>query len=340
MSDKLKFWFASLLLLLLATHVAAIARAPSTYCTSKTTIKQFPLASDELVIHDTADFFSGYNLNVTLGSNNSWASVSNKWQMLDQRNQYFPNIISHYVEPKDNSVGRDSFLLYKDYIGSTMLSYGIIKNTFSLPEVSSTAVVTTDKDVICFDAALFLDHGLAIVDCAKKTGSLFNPYRNYFYIIDLTTHTLKKVIENDLFVSFKSITKRKMMKFSHPEAGGFTYLLRSYFSDGVDAEHSDNTYMEIFIVPVEDPTEIEPLRVIDRTFLNLKALRIMDAELYLDDIFLLDYDTGLFRLDILQSQRVAITGRYRDYGFVKFGVYSDDLQDQLIIALANKHSVY
>lgn len=66
----------------------------------------------------------------------------------------------------------------------------------------------------------------------------------------------------------------------------------------------------------------------------------MDAELYLDDIFVLDYDTGLFRLDILQSQRVEITGRYRDYGFVKFGVYSDDLQDQLIVALANKHSVY
>lgn len=130
------------------------------------------------------------------------------------------------------------------------------------------------------------------------------------------------------------------MKFSHPEAGGFTYMLRSHFADGVDQAHSDNTYMEIFIVPVEDPTEIEPLRVIDRTFLNLKALRIMDAEIYLDDIFLLDYDTGLFRLDILQSQRVEVTGRYRDFGFTKFAVYSDDYQDELIIALANKHSVY
>ena len=66
----------------------------------------------------------------------------------------------------------------------------------------------------------------------------------------------------------------------------------------------------------------------------------MDVEIYLDDIFLLDYDTGLYRLDILESQRVAITGRYTDYGFEKFGVYSDDLQDELIIALANKHSIY
>jgi hypothetical protein len=163
--------------------------------------------------------------------------------MLDQKNQYFPNIISHYVEPKDNSMGRDSFLLYKDLVGTVMLSYGVFVDNKRLPVINSTTIVTTDKDVVCFDAALFLDHGLAVVDCAKKTGSLFNAYRNYFYIIDLTTHTLKKIVENDLFVSYRSITKRKMLKFSHPEAGGFTYLLRTHLSDGVDVEHSDNTYM-------------------------------------------------------------------------------------------------
>lgn len=45
-------------------------------------------------------------------------------------------------------------------------------------------------------------------------------------------------------------------------------------------------------------------------------------------------------MDILQSQRVAVTARYRDAGFTRFGVYSDDLQDELIIAVANKHSVF
>jgi hypothetical protein len=48
----------------------------------------------------------------------------------------------------------------------------------------------------------------------------------------------------------------------------------------------------------------------------------------------------VYRLDILQSQRVAITARYRDAGFTRFGVYSDDLQDELILAVANKHSVF
>ena len=91
---------------------------------------------------------------------------------------------------------------------------------------------------------------------------------------------------------------------------------------------------------MDEPTEIQPLSIVDRTYLNLKALRIMDAEIYLDDIFVLDYDTGLVRLDILASQRLAITGWYRDRGFVRFGVYSDDYQDECIIALANKHTVY
>lgn len=40
---------------------------------------------------------------------------------------------------------------------------------------------------------------------------------------------------------------------------------------------------------------------------------------------MLDYDTGLLRLDILQSQRINIIGGYRQFGFEKFAVYSDDL---------------
>lgn len=340
MGDKLKLALAGLVVMLLICQAEAIARAPTPYCSSKTIYKQFPLSAEEILIHDMSDVFSGYNLNITLGSKNPWASITPKWQILDRRNAYFPNIISHYVEPKENTVGRDSFLLYKDFTGSVMLSYGIIRDKGSLPVVNSTAIVTTDKNIVCFDAALFMDHGLAIVDCAKTGSSIFSKYTNLFYVIDLTDHSVKKIIPNDLYISFSSITRRKLMKFSHPEAGGFTYLLRSYFSDGVDERNSDNTYMEVFIVPVEDPTAIEPLSIIDRTLLNLNTLRIMDAEIYLDDIFVLDYDTGLIRLDILQSQKIQIMATYKDYGFQKFGVYSDDLQDEVLIALSNKHSIY
>lgn len=67
-------------------------------------------------------------------------------------------------------------------------------------------------------------------------------------------------------------------------------------------------------------------------FLNLNLnLNLMDAQIYLDNNFMLDCYTGLFKLGILQTQRVVISGKYRENGFNKFGVYC-------IIVLANKHS--
>jgi hypothetical protein len=72
-------------------------------------------------------------------------------------------------------------------------------------------------------------------------------------------------------------------------------------------------------------SDLQLLSVIGRTELHIEKLSISDVKLYLDDIFVLDYETGLIRLDILKSQRVQITGKYSDFGFKKFSVYSDDL---------------
>lgn len=54
MTDKLKFALAGLLLFLFFAQVTAIARAPSTYCTSRPLWKQFPIANEELLVRDTA----------------------------------------------------------------------------------------------------------------------------------------------------------------------------------------------------------------------------------------------------------------------------------------------
>lgn len=35
-----------------------------------------------------------------------------------------------------------------------------------------------------------------------------------------------------------------------------------------------------------------------------------------------------------------ITGRYIKDGFTKFAVYSDDLENEVLIALANNHAIY
>lgn len=155
------------LVLLLAAEIACIAKAPLPFCSSKNILKQFPLTIDEVISTDLSDIFTGYNLNITIPSNNSFARITPKWSVLDRRDSYFPGIISHFVEMRDNTVGTDSFLLYKDLTGAVHFTYGVIKTKNSLPEINSTALITTDKNVQCYDAALFLDHGLAIIDCAK-----------------------------------------------------------------------------------------------------------------------------------------------------------------------------
>lgn len=52
------------------------------------------------------------------------------------------------------------------------------------------------------------------------------------------------------------------------------------------------------------------MKVIDRTYLHIKTFEIVDIKIYLGDIFVLDPVYGLYRLDILRSNDILITGRY------------------------------
>jgi len=66
----------------------------------------------------------------------------------------------------------------------------------------------------------------------------------------------------------------------------------------------------------------------DRSFLHQDKLSIMDFEVYLGDIYLLDYHSGVIKFDITPAQTIAIVGRYRtDSGFTKLGVYSNNLDN-------------
>ena len=147
MRKQLKVTFFAVILCLMIFEIESIARAPVPYCSSKILYKQIALAAEEYVSIDMSNFFSGYNLHITKGTNNSFADIHRKQYVMDEKKQYFAQIISHYVQPKDNSVGRDSFLLYKSSTGAIMLTYGIIRDKSLLPETSSTLIVTTDKNV-------------------------------------------------------------------------------------------------------------------------------------------------------------------------------------------------
>lgn len=54
---------------------------------------------------------------------------------------------------------------------------------------------------------------------------------------------------------------------------------------------------------------------------------------------MLDYLNGLFRLDITHGQQIVVTMRHLIDTYTRFSVYSDDLDEELLIAFANSHTV-
>jgi hypothetical protein len=201
-----------------------------------------------------SESFSGYNLDITIPADITFATVSKKLRELDRISSYFAEIVSHYIEKKDNSVGKDSFILYKDITGSYHFAYGQITDKRSLPHFNTSFIVTTDKNVQCFDAALFLDHGIAIIDCLRNNiNNLEEPFTNLFFYIDLTEHKITKIVQNAVFADFKTVTKRKLATFTNPETH-YPYLIRAYFAEGVGSS-KDNTYIEFF--GAQDPFDLQ-----------------------------------------------------------------------------------
>ena len=79
----------------------------------------------------------------------------------------------------------------------------------------------------------------------------------------------------------------------------------------------------------------------DRSFLHQDRLSVMDFQVYLGDLYILDYHTGVTSFDITPSQNIIIKGRYRtDSGYHKLGVYSNNLDNEVLLALANNHGIY
>jgi hypothetical protein len=59
------------------------------------------------------------------------------------------------------------------------------------------------------------------------------------------------------------------------------------------------------------------------------------------NMYVLDYHSGVFVLDITPNQNIVITGRYiTASGYLRIGIYSSNLDNNVLFALANHHSIY
>jgi hypothetical protein len=123
----------------------------------------------------------------------------------------------------------------------------------------------------------------------------------------------------------------------HNPISGYNYLIRAHLAEGVDPQHQNNTYIELIKIEEQD---IQVVALLDRSFMGMSTLRIMDVQIYNQELFFLDYNSGLYRIDITTGQVIKPKALYPCQFFLKFGVYSDNMDDQLLVAVANEHSVY
>lgn len=90
-----------------------------------------------------------------------------------------------------------------------------------------------------------------------------------------------------------------------------------------------------------DPFKPRTLKVMDRSYLHQDKLSITDFKLYMGNMYLLDYHSGVIVFDITPNQNILITGRYRtDSGYMRLGVYSSNLDNEILFALATNHAIY
>ena len=91
---------------------------------------------------------------------------------------------------------------------------------------------------------------------------------------------------------------------------------------------------------ISEPLDPWVVAVVDRSFLGSKSLQISEIEVYLGEIYILDYGKGLHRLRINTEEDLIYNGFYEGKGFTRFSVFSNNLDDKFELALANAHSVY
>lgn len=60
------------------------------------------------------------------------------------------------------------------------------------------------------------------------------------YVNTTSQVILPKTLKNDMYVSYTTITRRRMVMLRED---GYNYLIRAYYGDAVDVRHRDNTYL-------------------------------------------------------------------------------------------------
>lgn len=321
-------------LALLLTVVSPASKAPVPTCNSpKINLLDFPISLHETQTYNMNDIFSGYNLNLTIPTKPSFVNIREKISKLKDFPRQQPGLRNYHLDHNGNNWGNTLVTLSTDGNNSVLRWGASPANSSVIPDLENNVTVENDSKTNCYDAVWFRAEMVALVDCSTTTAL---GLVNYFYYVNTTSAKTITKVRNDMYVPFNVIWHRKIKLLTE---NNYHYLIRAYFAEHVDEHYSENTYVEI--MSVNNPMKPWTIRVMDRSFLHQDKLSITDFEVYLGDIYILDYFSGVIKFDITPAQTIVITGRYRtDSGFTKLGVYSNNLDNEFLLVLAHDHAIF
>lgn len=208
-----------LLLALVLASVLAQSPPPLPYCKSKPIIQVLPMTVGEIMSGDLSSAFSGYNLDISIKKGGDIATTVDKLVKKAEQNYYTGTLISAFVEHRGNSFGTYAHILSEDAGLVQLHLYTITNGTFAFMK---TAFVLYEPRTVCYDAAVFMDKGIAIVDCTEFSGgnsSNIVGLKNKFVYVDLASESIKKVAYNEMYESFTNITRRKFSRYHDMHTG-------------------------------------------------------------------------------------------------------------------------
>ena len=303
-----------------------------------------PLTPSETHIVNLDQLFTGYNLNYTSNIPPDilpHTKITRKETPNEAINPDVPmlGLKTYHLDHIGNSWG-PRFITLTQQGDRSRVHIGILNNNHTAPIINNVIEVENYTNTTCYDSILFPKENLIIVDCGEKRtsptrkGALLD---NYFYYFAINNGTFLKKVKTEMFVPFTQVTERRLeiytsVRNQHP------FLLRTYSSRSMPDGLKDNTYVEVFMI--DNPLDAWVLGVIDRTFLGVKKLRIMDVQVLLGNIYVLDEVNGVFRVRITGSEDLELEGKYEGRGFARMGLFAPNQDEELTIVLANDHAVH
>lgn len=92
-------------------------------------------------------------------------------------------IKNYHIDKKGNAWG-STFVVVTERAEKTFVHYGVINSNVSTPVVNNYVVVESRTNTTCFDAVLFKEQDLILVDCVvklPKPNSKGQSLQNLFY---------------------------------------------------------------------------------------------------------------------------------------------------------------